>query len=67
MFVIIVPLTLYRVDNYSDVAEATNKGQMDVYLAHLDIVVDGRDVQRTTAVVIGRVDSVGPLGEEPIY
>lgn len=38
-----------------------------MYLAHLDVVVDGRDVKRTTTVVVGRVDSVGSLGEEPVY
>lgn len=38
-----------------------------MYLAHLDVVVDGGDVQRTAAVVVGGVDSVGSLGEEPIY
>jgi hypothetical protein len=37
------------------------------HLAHLHVVVDGRDVQWTAAVVVGRVDSVRSLGEQPAH
>jgi hypothetical protein len=58
---------MYAVGNESVVKEAVNNEHTGVYLAHLDVVVDGRDVQRTPAVIVGGVESVGSLGEEPIY
>lgn len=64
---IILSSTLYKVDNESIVKEAVNKEHTGVYLAHLDVVVDGRDVQRTAAVIVGGVHSVRSLGEEPTY
>jgi hypothetical protein len=37
------------------------------HLTHLHVVVDGSDVQGTAAIIVGGVDSVGPLDEEPAH
>jgi hypothetical protein len=36
-----------------------------LYLAHLDVIVDCRNVQRAPSVVVGSPDGVLPLCQEP--